>query len=618
MAVQTEQPRPVLAAGETVKAALSHGRRAAATIQTWAQPVGRRLAESAPARFLSRTLFRRIFLSGVLGLSILLIGILYLTHRSLWLIQVDAKRDSLRVQGEIIAAAIAANAAIENDTRIAIDADKLTGADDPSSAIRDEGISALKLSIHPEQVTPILRRLLEPTTVRARIYSRGGTLIVDSATLLPTRQFTPPVPTDAGSTERPKTKNFWTRMTARITRHELPVYREIGSSNGMAYPEVRMAMVGATTPMLLLTEQGEQIVSVAIPIRQVQDVPAQGVLLLSTRPGEIDDVLHEGRMVILWLALVAFLATGVTSVLLARTIAGPMRRLSEAAEHVSHNFGARQELPDLSNRRDEIGDMAASFRSMTTALYRRAEASEKFAADVAHELRNPLTAARSTAEALGYARTDEQRRMLGVQIQEELKRLNRLITDVSSASRLDAELAMQKNAMVDVREVLKGVVDTFTEMLSDDDRRVVLEVARPGVERAYTVYGHDGRLAQVMTNLIENAVSFSPSRGMVLVRAQSDGSEIRIVVEDEGPGIPEDKLEAVFERFYTDRPPTSGVRAKNSGLGLSISREIIRAHGGRILAENYGVRSGNGKGKPSGARFAVCLSCVRAASAQRS
>ena len=325
----------------------------------------------------------------------------------------------------------------------------------------------------------------------------------------------------------------------------------------------------------------------------------QGVLLLSTRPGEIDEVLSEERNVIIALAMTAFAATLLASFLLARTIAGPMRRLSEVADNVSRNINARHELPELAQRADEVGQMATAFREMTASLYRRIEASERFAQDVAHELKNPLTAARSTAEALAYARSPEQQQELVRQIQEELKRLNKLITDVSSASRLDAELALQETEPVDIREVLRTVVEIFRDKLSGDMCHIALEFAgQPHDAAAYVVRGHDARLGRVITNLLDNAISFSPQDGAITVRARRVGPEIEIVVEDEGPGIPQDKLEDVFKRFYSDRPQTDRTIGKNSGLGLSISREIINAYGGRIWADNRKLQPGSSSSSP--------------------
>jgi two-component system sensor histidine kinase ChvG len=539
--------------------------------------------------FFTRTLQRRIILANTIGLAILLGGIFYLIQYHAWLI--DAKRESLRAQGEIIAAAIAANASLETG-RIVLDPDRLPEIEGSKSPFRDDGFAALQLSIAPERVTPMLKRLVPATDTRARVYAHDGTLIIDTAQLL--RGQAGHVEPGSEYHGRVKVKNNWTKFLAWLMRGELPVYREIGSANGTAYPEVRMALSGSTTPMLLVNEKGEQIVSMAVPIQYRKAV--QGVLLLSTRPGEIDEVLSEERNVIIALALTAFAATLLASFLLARTIAGPMRRLSEVAENVSRNIKARDELPELAHRADEVGQMATAFREMTASLHRRIEASERFAQDVAHELKNPLTAARSTAEALAYAKSPEQQGELVEQIQGELKRLNKLITDVANASRLDAELALQETEPVDMRQVVHGVANVFRDILGGEGRRIVLDIAPSLDPSAYVVRGLEERLSRVVTNLLDNAISFSPANGVVRVSARRSGSEIEVVVQDEGPGIPANKLEDIFKRFYSDRPQTDRTVGKNSGLGLSISREIVNAYGGRIWATNR-----NGAGKASAA-----------------
>jgi two-component system sensor histidine kinase ChvG len=588
MAVQTDGSRFAAGARDTLKAALS----ASAEYVRWARETARRLRlyellTSGPlVRFLTRTLQRRIIFANTIGFFILLGGIFYLSQYHAWLI--DAKRDSLKAQGEIIAAAIAANATIETG-RIVLDPDRLPEIEGARSPFRDDAFAALQLSIAPERVTPILRRLVPASDTRARVYAHDGTLIVDSAQMLSRGQVGRPEAAQ-GEDGRVKVKNAWSRFVKWLTRGDLPVYREIGTANGSAYPEVRMAMSGSTTPMLLVNEKGEQIVSMAVPIHYRKAV--QGVLLLSTRPGEIDEVLAEERNVIIMLALTAFAAMLLASVLLARTIAGPMHRLSEVAENVSRNISARHELPELRRRVDEVGQMAKAFREMTESLYRRIEASERFAQDVAHELKNPLTAARSTAESLAFARSPEQQQELVRQIQEELKRLNKLITDVSNASRLDAELALQETEPVDIRQVLRGVVDALQD-IHEGRHRIVLDVAEAYTTSAYVVHGHDARLGRVVTNLVDNAISFSPENGIVTVSARRLATEIEIVVEDDGPGIPPDKLEDVFKRFYSDRPQTDRTVGKNSGLGLSISREIVNAYGGRIWAVNRSAPAGD-------------------------
>jgi two-component system, OmpR family, sensor histidine kinase ChvG len=598
MAVETDGSRFAAGAWETLKRGISSlggsvralagriGARGALALLA-ARALARRLnlydflTFGPTVRFVTKTLQRRIIFANTIGLGILLGGIFYLSQYHAWLI--DAKRESLRAQGEIIAAAIAANASVETG-RIVLDPDRLPEIDGAKSPFRDDGFAALQLSIPPERVAPILRRLVPAADTRARVYDGDGTLIIDTAQLLSRGQIARPEP-DPSGVQHVKLKNRWTRFLSWLMRGDLPVYREIGGANGKAYPEVRMALSGSATPMLLVNEKGEQIVSMAVPIQFRKAV--QGVLLLSTRPGEIDEVLSEERNLIILLALTAFAATLLASFMLARTIAGPMRRLSEVAENVSRNIKARHELPGLSHRADEVGQMASAFREMTASLYRRIEASERFAQDVAHELRNPLTAAGATAQALGYAKSPAQQQELVRQIQEELKRLNKLITDVSNVSRLDAELALQETTPVDMRHVLQSVVEGFRYRAESESHRVVLDIAEvPHSPSAFVVLGHEARLGRVVTNLIDNALSFSPSHGAITVSCRRVGAEVEIVVDDDGPGVPVDKLEDIFDRFYSDRPQTDGTVGKNSGLGLSISREIVNAYGGRIWASN--------------------------------
>jgi len=559
----------------------------------------RRVQRVRPFRSASASLTRRILIANLVGLLVMIGGIYYLSHYQTWL--VEAKKESLRTQGELIAAAIASDARIEQGN-IEINLDKANRPDKARVPYRDDGFSSLQLSIRPERATPILRRLIQHTKNRARIYGRDGTLIVDTATLLTKGQLARPA---AGVEQTSKPKNFWTRLTAVLIDKHLPVYKEIGNAKGTSYPEVRAALEGTATPLLLLDKDGEQIVSMAVPIRRANTV--LGALLLSTRPGDIEKSLNEERWRIALLAVIALIATLVSSLLLARTVAEPIRRLSDAADEVSRNINARAHLPNYADRNDEVGQLSRAFTSMTAALYRRIESSESFAADVAHELKNPLTAARSTAESLVYAKTPEQRDELVRQIQNELKRLNRLITDVSNASRLDAELARQAMVPTLITDVVDSVAKIFRDILCEDGRSVRVAVDPAVDSQTLKVTGHEGRLGQVITNLVDNAVSFSPSDGVVVLTVKQTAQHVEITIDDEGPGIPEDRLTIIFDRFYTDRPQSEALRGKNSGLGLSISREIVHAHGGEVWAENRRAPGSAPDSRPVGARFVVRL-----------
>lgn len=569
-----------------------------AKASAWEKRFGRWISRQPIARLIGATLLRRILVTNMLGLLGLLLAMLYLSLHHGWLI--DAKVDVVKTVSRITAEAIAYRAV--ND-RAVFDANRLPEKS-PAKVQRDDAFAALELPIDPSQAALVLKKLVRPTNLKARVYSQTGTLILDSE-LLFSNSDPAPNPLATGSEEAPRLKNFWTRFHYWLINKELKVYRELGTANGFLYPEVKMAAEqGVETPILLLDRNGQQIVSMAEPIKRGSKV--LGVLFVSTQSGEIDDILWDERWLILQIAGIALLVAIVSSLLLARTVADPMKRLAKAANNVSQNIQARRELPDFSDRRDEVGKMGNAFTAMTAALFRRIEASEKFAADVAHELKNPLAAARSTAEALNYARTEDQRAELVQEIQTELKRLNRLINDVSSASRLDAELARQEMQPVNIKTVLDGVSGIFADMLADDTRNIALKLEPVTAETAYTVRGNDGRLAQVFTNLVDNALSFSPEGGMVTLLGRRSGDHVEVIVEDEGPGIPPDRIEAIFERFYSDRPATDSRRGKNSGLGLSISREIVLSHGGEIKAENRLSHDG----KTIGARFIVRLPAV--------
>ena len=561
------------------------------------------LSEHLPFRHGFSSLTRRIVVLNLIGLAILVSGILYLNQFRAGLI--DAKVQSLLTQGEIIARAIAASAGVDTN-EVQLDPEKLLEQEQGQPDDDDALANSLEFTIDPERAAPILRPLVKPTGSRARIYSRDGALILDSDTFYSRGEvlrYDLPAP-DA---EKPDVlTRFWQTAKTHMRQYDLPLYTEIGGANGKAYPEVATALTGTSVPIVRINDKGELVVSVAVPIQRMRAV--LGVLLLSTRGGDIDNIVAAERWGIVRVSLFAAAVTIVLSVILANTIAGPVQRLAAAAERVRHSVKARAEIPDFTDRTDEIGHLSGALRDMTNALYKRIDAIESFAADVAHELKNPLTSLRSATETLPLAKTDESKERLMEIIKHDVKRLDRLISDISDASRLDAELAREDAKAVDMADLLRTTVSLFNDIHRDDTPEVVFDIAYASGAKPYRVLGHDSRLSQVIVNLLDNAISFSPPGGRVAVLARRIGPEIQITVEDEGPGIPSENLERIFERFYTDRPQENF--GQNSGLGLNISRQIVMAHGGSLYAENRppaGMWRGKGDGKSGGARFVIRL-----------
>ena len=580
---------------------------------------GRAIARAIGSRF-SSSLTRRIVVLNLGGLVALLVGFLYLNQFREGLI--DARLQSLQTQGEIIAAAVAASATVETDS-ITIDPEKLLQlAPGESYGVSDETRPSLEFSINPERIGPVLRRLVSPTRTRARIYDRDGYLLLDSQSLTSRSNI---LRFDLASSPSEESLSFlervWETIKSRFGRSDLPLYQDIGVGNGKAYPEVARALAGNGNSVVRANSKGETIVSVAVPIQRFRAV--RGALLLSTRGGDIDTIIAAERWAIIRVFLVSAVIMLLLSLFLAGTIAEPMHRLAEAAERVRRGIKSRQEIPDFTERCDEIGHLSGALRDMTKALYNRIEAIESFAADVAHELKNPLTSLRSAVETLPIARTEEAHRRLLAVIKHDVRRLDRLISDISDASRLDAELARTDMEPVDLARVL-ATVTSMANQVGNDGVQVLLDVAPQaqgddGAKAVFMVLGHDSRLGQVFNNLIDNARSFSqpsstvrvalrPAKGSAKNGTPRDGFEI--IVDDDGPGIPAEAFERIFERFYTDRP-CQGF-GQNSGLGLSISRQIIEAHAGRIHAMNRtAFEPGQSEPKVLGARFLVWLPAAK-------
>ncbi len=394
-------------------------------------------------------------------------------------------------------------------------------------------------------------------------------------------------------------------MVARLPgQRRYPAYREAAAQNAADYQEVQKALAGDIASAVRSEREGGSLLmlSVAVPVQRYRQV--LGAVLLSSDSAEIDQAVRGVRFEILKVFLIALGVTVLLSIYLAGTIGRPIRRLAAAAERVRRGHGRQMLIPDFTKRGDEIGDLSAAFREMTGALWARMDAIEHFAADVAHEIKNPLTSLRSAVETA--ARVDDpqkQRRLLAV-VLEDVQRLDRLITDISDASRLDAELSRVELEPVLIGRMLETLVDVYQAAADERAPRLLLSLPGPAGTAAgdLAVLGIEGRLVQVFRNLIANALSFSPPGAALHIAALRQGEWVVIIIEDEGPGIPEGKLEAIFERFYSERPAGEKF-GTHSGLGLSISKQIVEAHRGTIRAEN---RRG-ADGSIIGARFTVRL-----------
>ncbi len=518
-------------------------------------------------------LTRRIFMVNVLALGVLVGGLLYLGQYEEGL--EDAKLTALTTQGEIFAAALGQG----------------------SVGTRADG-SRLFL---PHVARPMVRRLVEPTRTRARLFASDGRLIADSRVLGgpggSVQVEALPPPADDEPLEGFLVEIYDAIVGLLPTRRDPPRYQERANQQADDYEEVQLALSGEAVYSVRKTAAGERLLIAAVPVQRFKRI--LGALMVTTTSTEIDNAVRDVRFGILKVFAVALGVTLLLSLYLAGVIARPIRRLAEAADRVRGRLSSEDSIPDFTNRNDEIGDLSGALRDMTDALWDRMQAIESFAADVSHEIKNPLTSLRSAVETAARVKDPEQQRRLMSIIQDDVKRLDRLITDISGASRLEAELARAELERLDIGRLLKALVQVHQS--TDATDRAALEIDVPANAKLF-VRGIEGRLVQVVQNLIGNALSFTPADKSVRLAVLRDHGVIQITVEDDGPGIPEDNLANVFERFYSERPDSEPF-GTHSGLGLSISRQIVEAHGGTIKAANRYDSSG----RVAGALFTVRL-----------
>lgn len=516
-------------------------------------------------------LTRRILALNVLVLLIPVLGLLHLEDYRQSLIV--AELDSLRIQARAFALSFASTAVVETQ--------------------------AGEERLLPESARHLMRVLLSDTRVRARIFARSGEMLADSFLLVgPGGQVqVVELPPDESWPEAGLGRIFDRVMNWLPLSGDLPAYREAPFQTAADYTEVERALGGESRGMVRLDRRSRLVLSVAVPVQRYRQV--LGALMLSKDGADIEAAVRDRRLDIL---LVFGMALGVTillSLYLAGTIARPVRRLAEAAERVRYGQGRQYEIPDFTRRRDEIGDLSGALRDMTAALWARLDAIEGFAADVAHEIKNPLTSLRSAVETVVRVEDPEQQKRLMSIILDDVQRLDRLISDISDASRLDAELSRAQTEPVDLGRLVSLLCEAHQATARDSGVRFRLTM---GEAHKLQVQGIEDRLVQVLRNLISNAETFSPPAGTIDLAVRRDGAWIEIAVADQGPGIPAGKLTAVFDRFYTERPESEKF-GTHSGLGLSISKQIVEAHGGTIGAENLIDEAGHVRGT----RFVIRL-----------
>ena len=516
---------------------------------------------------------------------LLVLGLLFLDEYEDTLIATEL--EALHTQGELIAASLGESAVVV----------ETENADFPSFIPNGN----LRI-IQPDTARQLVRRLAGLAQLRARLFDRDGNLIADSRLLQgPGGEVQvidlPPLAEDK--------LDQWLRQ-AYVTAtgrfglgRDLEAYTERGNSVASDYKEVMAALEqGETGDAVRLRADREKMLTVAVPVQFYRQVV--GAVFISRDGRNIDKRLFAVRGSILAMFGWVLGLTILTSIYLASTIGRPLRILAEAAEKVRHAKTRRHSIPDMTHRSDEIGELSGALREMTESLWQRLDAIESFAADVAHELKNPLTSLRSAVETVARVKDPEQQKKLMSIILDDVSRLDRLISDISDASRLDAELSRAETGPVK----LGALLDALAQMqnANDDTKapKVNLEIA---AAESLTITGLEGRLAQVFRNLIVNAVSFSPPGGTITVRATREGPFACVDVLDQGSGIPAGKEKAIFERFYSERPEAEKF-GTHSGLGLSISKQIVEAHRGIISAVNRNDGGG------TGARFIVRLPLI--------
>ncbi len=529
----------------------------------------------------------RILAVNVMALAILVGSLLYLGRYQDRIVATEL--DSLLLQSRIIASAVAEGAVVIDDN--------------------DHNM------LSPLLARLMVRRLAETTDIRTRLFDTDDTLLADSRTLLKKdkdKQLPPkpPLYSEKRTWDERLVSGVFDIIDVIHERHEYQDYQEHEGANGNHYDVVARAVKGEMATQVWRAPEGGLTLAAAVPVQHYKQ--ALGAVMMSRSDANIDKAITTVRIDILKIFGVTLMITILLSLYLARAIARPIRLLALAAEGLRHGqmqivglAGTAKLLnpdaiPDFTSRKDEIGDLSGALRDLTSSLAGRIGAIENFAADVAHEIKNPLTSLRSAVETAERITDPASHRKLMLVIRDDVDRLDRLISDISNASRLDAELSRDEAVPINIARTLAVLIDFYSHEAHELPHAA--EVVLVPIKEKLVVIGVEMRLAQVLQNLIDNALSFSPAGGKVTLSAHRDGRSALLFIDDNGPGIPESKLSAIFDRFYSERPREEKF-GTHSGLGLSISKQIVEAHRGKIWAENRHDAAGH----IIGARFVVRL-----------
>ncbi len=527
------------------------------------------------------SLSKRIIILNLIALLMLVFGILYLNQFRQGLI--DAKIEALKTQSQIISNTISTSATSSKRTNLFL----LDPNIDNGLGFDQRIIQYRNYTINKKLLEDIIIKLIIPEKIRAQVYDSNNKQMHDSNEFFLRKNI------KKNNRQLSKENNFFTNIYLN-TLNKLGINNLNRLKYSTNFNLLSDALNGSNNIVVSENEKNQAVVSIAVPIKKYKAII--GYLVLSTQDNAIDMIVNQERASILKVFIVAAFITILLSLVLSYTIGKPVKELADAADDVRNNLNRRHKIPDFSDRKDEIGNLSRSLNDMTASLYNRIDIIEKFSADVAHELRNPLTSLKSAVEAFPVIKKKSERIKLIEIINEDIDRIDRLISDISETSKLDTALTIEKREIVDLLEILSELINL--QNFGGVTNKIFLKVESAGV-KFYSKINKD-RINQVFINLFDNARSFSTNGEEIAVAIRSDPSSIYITVSDSFGGIKGTKIDRIFDRFYTDRPVITG-NNKHSGLGLSIAKQIIESHDGLISVKN------NFKYSKKGATFEIKL-----------